>query len=396
MKYTIHANALSAVQKQTAAMLVATMLMWAIGAPLLMVNRANAAQLLFVSDTISDSDKGVLANHTIRFTTSATGQLTAGESIIIDFDDAFDTPATLNYENFDMTVGGVDQTLAAAPSGASWGVTVNDATDTYTITSGTGTIGTSTQVVIEIGTNASFGAVSTRQLTNPNPATAGGIGTSYPVTISGSMDDSGVTRVAIIDDVTMTASVDTRLTFNIYGVASSTVINGTDATYATSTATSMAFGTLTPGEPKVLGQRLTVATNARNGYSVTVVQDQNLLSASTADIDLFYLGDATSTPVGWLPPTDDMADEKTWGHYGITSEDSTLSWGGGDPFGSALFAGNFASTSPLEVLYNTGPSDGLVAGTGSTTIAVKIEIGNLQEAANDYTNTLTYVCTPIF
>lgn len=383
MKNTIFA--LNTVHKQVAAMLIATILMWAVGAPLWMVSRAHAGQLLSVSDVISDSDDGVLANHTITFTTSATGQLAAGENFVVTFPVGFVFNASMDEGDVDMTVGGGEQSLAAGAAPGVWGVVVNDTLRTVTFTSNNTTIGPSTQVIIELGTHADGG---TYQITNPSPGAADGIGTSYLITIDGSMDDSGSTRVAIISDVTMTAAVDTILTFNIYGTASSTDVNGV-TTYASSTATSMAFGTLGAGEAKALGQRLEVSTNAINGFSVTVAQDQNLLSASGADIDLFVEGDATSTAIAWQAPVANVSDENTWGHYGITSEDVDLS--GGDVFGDALFRGDFASSTPLEIFYHDGPASGT-----TTEVAVQIEINNLQEAANDYSNTLTYVCTPVF
>jgi hypothetical protein len=88
----------------------------------------------------------------------------------------------------------------------------------------------------------------------------------------------------------------------------------------------------------------------------------------------------------------------TYGHFGITSEDSTLnpaSPGGADRFGTQLYAGNF-STSTLEVFYHNGPADGATADIGETDVAYHIEIMSLQEAGTDYTATLTYVATPIF
>jgi hypothetical protein len=394
-----HTNiALSVAQKQTAAMLIATTLMWAIGAPLLMVSRADAAQLGSISDTLSTSAKGVVANHTIKFTTPSTGAMTAGQTIFLNFragvaSTTFDVPLGLTYADLDVSVNAVDQTLAASQSGATWGVNVDDAADTITLTVGSGGVPTTTPVVIKIGTNAAGGV---HQIVNPNPSTAAGVGTSYPIIIT-TPSNAGTTRVAIIDQVTMTASVDTTLTFTIQGVASSTTINGV-STFASSTATSMAFGTLSPNVPKVLGQKLTVTTNAANGFGVTVVQDQNMLSASGADIDLFVNGDATTTPIAWQAPSANITNENTWGHYGITSDDATLSTG--DPFGAtsslAYFSGHFASSTPLEVFYHNGPAYGSVAGKSTADIAVKIEISDLQEAANDYSNTLTYVCTPIF
>jgi hypothetical protein len=387
------------VQKQIAAMLIATLTMWAIGFPLWM--KADAAQLIRVSDTLSDSDKNVLANHTIEFTTTDNA-IAEDDQIVITLDSEgqlFNVPAAMNFEDIDVKVGGADVAVAAVKSGASWGVTVDNVADTFTFTVGSGAVAASTTVQIEIGTNATFGSNGAEQITNPNPASAGGVGTSYriDVGVSGTNTDAATTRVAIIDDVTMTAAVDTVLNFNIYGTATTTSINGVSTT-GSSTSVTLPFGTLSagPAGAKILGQRLTVETNAKNGFSVTVAQDQNLLSASAADIDLFVDGDATSTPQTWTSPSNNIADENTWGHYGITSQDSTLSWGGGDPFGSQLFAGNFASSTPLEIFYHNGPSDGTTDDIGETYVAVEIEIASLQEAANDYTNTLTYVATPVF
>ena len=131
----------------------------------------------------------------------------------------------------------------------------------------------------------------------------------------------------------------------------------------------------------------------RVGVRFTIEQDGNLLSASGADIDLFVEGDATSTPLAWQAPVPNVGDENTWGHYGVTSQDDVLSTG--DPFGAALFAGNFDAGSPLEIFYHDGPVSG-TGTTGEAYVAIEIEINNLQEAANDYHNQLTYVCTAVF
>ena len=51
MKNTIFT--LDTIHKQIVAMLIATVLMWVIGAPLWMVSRANAAQTISVSEQLS-------------------------------------------------------------------------------------------------------------------------------------------------------------------------------------------------------------------------------------------------------------------------------------------------------------------------------------------------------
>lgn len=239
-------------QKKVSMMLLATILLWSLGLPL-WINNVDAASVTSFSDTLSDSDTSVVSNHTIQFTTSGTGELTAGENLTVTFESGFVIPDLLDHTDLDMTVAAAEQTLAGAASGPTWGVSIATTTRIITITSGTSTIATGTTVVIEIGNHASEGAAGDQQIINPGTAK------SYTVDVGGSMDDSGQTRVAIIDDVAVTASVDTIFTFNIYGVNASTSVITSEslATSATTTATSMPFGTLEGGTPKLLAQKLT-------------------------------------------------------------------------------------------------------------------------------------------
>ena len=209
---------------------------------------------------------------------------------------------------------------------------------------------------------------------------------------TGTWTDTGQARVAIIDDVVVTASVDTTLTFTITGVAIDTVVNGSATTTGTTTATSIPFGTLSPGTTYRMAQDLSVSTNASNGFTVTVVADQTLTSGSGADINTFVNGDSTSTPIAWQSPAGTLGDDTTYGHWGVTSADSDLN---GDEFGTDLYAGNFLSA-PREVFAHTGPADGSTADQGQTRVGYQIEVDNLQEAGTDYTATLTYVATPTF
>ncbi|NBV76676.1 hypothetical protein EBR66_00710 [bacterium] len=209
--------------------------------------------------------------------------------------------------------------------------------------------------------------------------------------IGGTQDNSGETRVAILSNVTVTASVDTSFTFTVAGVASGASVNGD--TTSTTTATAIGFGTLVPTVPVIAAQDLTVTTNAVNGFSVTVQEDQNLTSANGADIDLFKDGNENVAPTTWTSPTNTLGQEKTYSHLGISSEDATLT--AGDEFGTSLYAGNFGSTT-RQVFYHNGPANGSTANIGATRVGYKIEIASLQEAANDYINRITYVATPVF
>jgi hypothetical protein len=159
------------------------------------------------------------------------------------------------------------------------------------------------------------------------------------------------------------------------------------------TSVSLPFGTLAPNVSKTLGQDLTVQTNARNGYVVTVEQSQNLLSSTGADIDGFFDGTYLNTPGSWVAPTNSISDENTWGHWGLTSTDPSLLGAGTD------FAANqwvAASTTPRAIMAHSGPADGTTLGVGRATIGYQAQITALQEAGDDYSTTLTYIATPTF
>lgn len=339
---------------------------------------AQAANLTQVSNTLSDSDVSALSNHTIRFVMATTSAgVGAGEDITITFPAGF-VMGSVAFGDIDFTIDGAEQTLGAAASGATWGATV--AGQVLTIESGTATVSAGDVIVIEVGTNASGG---TNRVTNP---TAG----SYEFYVTAGATDTGRTRVAILDNVDVTAIVNTSFTFTVAGLATSTTVNGTTTTGST-TATAIPFGVLTAGVPKVMGQRLAVTTNARNGFVVTVEQDQNLLSSTGADIDGFANGTYTNTPATWSGPTNLIANENTWGHWGLTSEDADLN---ANEFGDQLFVA--ASTTPRQVFAHTGPADGTTDDVGVTDIGYAIQITPLQEAGDDYNTILTYIATPTF
>lgn len=362
--------------------LIAALLVWGLGLSV-WLNLAHA-QLTSVKDTLSDSDLSALSKHVIAFTTESA--VTAGQTIKIQLDPATSlfTQAFSAATTTDITAVGM--TLVAACGAGGDEVTAtgnyNDGADenlTLTVCAGdTVTVGAKTVTV----------GASTLLWTNP--ATAA----SYQIKITAG-SDSDSTRVAIIDDVTVTAAVDTTLTFTISGVASgSTNANGeAGTTDVTTTSTSIPWGTLAAGVAKEARQDLALTTNAANGFTVTVFQDQNLLSASGSDIDKFKDG-VDGAAAAWASPSGVLGSENTYGHMGVTSEDSTLS--GGDTFGAALYDALGESATPLEVFYHTGSADGSTADKGATKIGFKIQVSGLQEAGTDYTNTLTYIATPVF
>jgi hypothetical protein len=361
-------------------------IMWSVGMPAFRF--AEAANVISFSDTLSDSAPSVVSNHTITFVTPS--GLAAGEAISLNFGTAvFSDIGTLEAQDLDLNVNGVEQSLIdGVASGANWNVTASG--DVIDITSGTSTIGANATVTVRIGTNATSGGAGVNQISNP------AVG-SYEINVTVGSADTGATRVAIVDTVTVTASVETVFDFTVLGVNAGLIVNG-DTVTSTSTSTALPFGTLVADTLKTAAQDLQVETNAVNGFVVTVQTDTQLVSSNGADIDGFVDGSFATTPTLWSGPSPIIGEEATYGHWGITTNDETVS-----PSLTDLFdVGNSgqlyvsASTTPVEVFRHNGPTNGTNQGVGLTRVGYSVEVSALQEAADDYTATLTYVATPVF
>lgn len=369
----------------TAAVCTLAIILWSLGVPTLRF--AEAANVTSFSDTLSDSASSTVSNHTISFVTP-TG-VAAGETISLTFQSGFTGISSLLANDLDLAVNGVDQNLIDGPaSGSNWNVTA--AGQVIDITSGTSTIGANATVTIEIGLNATFATSGDSQITNP------AVG-SYTISADVGASDSGQTMVAIVDAVTVTASVNTVFNFTVNGVNNNLGVNGATTT-GTSTSTTIPFGLLNADTPATIAQDLSVSTNAANGFVVTVQTDQQLLSSNGADIDGFIDGSYTGTPTQWVAPSQTLGQENTYGHWGITSNDDTVTGALSDVFDVNGNGKDYisASTTPVEVFRHNGPTNGTTNGIGITRVGYTVETSALQEAATDYTATLTYVATPVF
>ncbi len=382
--------------------MIISLLTWMTGWPggIFQIKDAKAAKLKHISDVISDSDVSVKANHTVSFQTRS--PISASSTMTIDFPDSFSTtstPAFSEFDPLDFDIASSTLELGIFAKGGCTGgsgpaafeitsIATSTGTNLFTFThcNGTDALATSASTTIKIGTHASTGGAGTSQIVNA-PTTG-----SYEVAVTAPSGDSASTRIAIVDDVTVTARVATNFTFTVSAVTSGTVNGDATTVIADTTATTIPFDTVASGTAKMAAHQLAVRTNARNGFTVGVFQDQNLTSGDGADIDSFKDGNGQFAPAAWTSPVSTVDEENTYGHLGLTSEDSDLN---GDEFGTALFAAVGTSTA-RAVFSHTGPANGITANKGRTTVGYKIEIGDLQEAADDYTNTLTYIATPTF
>jgi len=358
-------------------------ILWSLGLPALRF--ADAANITDVSDTLSDSAPAVVSNHTISFVTP-TG-VPNGATTTIAMPTGFDVTSVL-FTDVDMATV-TDMSVAADCSGAARvAFTKSGQNLRFHFCAGDGGfISAGGTTTIEIGTNATFGSTGANRITNH--ASEG----SYEIGFTAGTVDSGWTRIVILDNVQVTAAVDTIFTFAVAGQGSGYSVNGTTTT-GTTGSTTIPFGTLQAGVATITAQTLTVNTNASNGFVVTVQLDQPLQSSTGADIDGFNQGTYTNTPTSWVVPANTVGSENTYGHWGITSEDATTTRSAGDEFNANEWAS--ASTSPRVVMSHTGPANGTGIGEGTTDVGFKVQIGGLQEAGDDYTATLTYVATPTF
>lgn len=344
-------------------MLVAcALVLWSIG----VYSTAQAANLTFISDTLTDSGPNVTSGHDIEFTIPTGSSLGSGDTVSIEFTDVgFTGVAASVLGDITVTVAGGAATPAAFDSTG----------QVISFNNITATAGQVVRIVID-------------DLVITNPAVVD----SYEIVVS-TGTDTGRTRVAIVNYVVVTAQVLTTFDFTVAGLATSTALNGTSTTGA-STATEIPFGILASNGIYTLGQELTVTTNARNGFVVTVQQDGNLESTTGADIDGFSNGTYVNTPTAWTAPTNGLLLENEWGHWGLTSDDATLNAGeftsaGGDKWVAA-------STTPRAIFTHNGPANGSTQNYGLAKVGYQVQVTPLQEAGDDYTTTLMYIATPTF
>lgn len=325
-------------------------------------------------DLISDSDLGMTAVHTFTFKTGTTTP--AGGYWEFSFDEAGSNFSGISDTNTTCAYGDANFTASSTGNKVHCVATADEAA-------------TTTNMVISDVVN---------------PSTDG----YYKVNVrlynaSDVLLERVDVMVYIIDDVLMTATVDSTLVFTVSGIDTNSTVNNIDCT-ATSTSDTLPFGTLVVNATSTVCQKLNVTTNADDGYTVTVEQDHELLSDSGSNINSFNNsmdGTGSTTAGVWQPPLNTLDEEHTYGHMGLTSDDQDLSTktpalGYNDFYnsGDALYAG-LNSTDPMPIMQHDGPSDGTTANIGEANVAYSAQVASLQEAG-DYESTLTYICTPTY
>ncbi len=369
------------------------------------ISQTDAAEnLQNVKITLSDSRPSKTSvSHTVYF--QATTALSASEKIVVDYPSDFDVTG--------MGAANVSSMKISANADMSSATTCTVADDT----NGVDTValvedGTADTLTFQLATSGTCSTVTANYyveivvtgFTNPAKSATAGTADTYLIALSttdstGSTTyDSATVKVAIIDAVTISATVQATLSFVVAGVASATSVgNSYDATDVTTTATTIPFGTINSSTAYTAAQLLKVSTNASNGFYVAVKQDANMTDSAGNDIDAFTDGTATnnSTPASWASPSGTAGSENTYGHLGYGTTDLSLTdlngTGTTDRFTTAKFAG--LTTTYEAVLSHSGPADGTGSDTNGQAYAVyQLEISGFQQAGI-YSNTITYLAT---
>lgn len=342
-----------------------------------------------LSDTLSVSLPGNDSRHTIRYNISQTARSITNGSLKVTLDNEFDMSGITDN---DITIIGGDVTWSSDKIIYGDGVQIGWWQSLFNkiakaqgensiVFNFTGTLdGTDEMITIIIGDDNYIG----------NPINTGSFSvdlTTYESTnASGNIIENLLAKVFINSGVTVTATVPSSLTFTVLPVNSAQPVNGA-TTNVDSASGLINFGVVEPNQTKIAAQDLQVATNAADGFAVTL-QSLNNFTSTRGDSILPYTGTDT-LPTLWSSPSGGTAH----GYFGYTTDDYTLSNIEYDRFSSNRWAG--ATMTASEVMYHNGPINSIGQGQGTTRVGYQLEIDNLQPAGI-YTTDLMYICTATF
>ncbi|MEN9560825.1 MAG: hypothetical protein RIQ56_98, partial [Candidatus Parcubacteria bacterium] len=172
------------------------------------------------------------------------------------------------------------------------------------------------------------------------------------------------------------------LTFLIDGIASTTATEGITTDIDT-TATEVSFGSLPLAADIIAAQRLTVTTNAGQGYQVFAVARQGLLNEYGDELP--PVSGTNASPSGWSTGCATLAN----GCFGYHAGDDTL-LGGSARFAPDDTYARFSTTTANEIAYNSGPA------TNQTTDVVYRILARGEQESGNYSSALVYIVVPTF
>jgi hypothetical protein len=202
--------------------------------------------------------------------------------------------------------------------------------------------------------------------------------TTYTTNACSTPVDTLPVQFIYTNGTTVSASVDSTLTFAVAGTSSGTTCNGATSNVVT-TATTVPMGTVTTSTNKVGVQNLTVTTNAGNGYTVSARYSGQLASGSNTIAD--HTGSNAS------PTAFSAAGTAA---YGYTTNDSSLGTGTANRFTSTPNVWAAFTTSNAEVAYSNA-----AVSSQTTCVGHQVGVGSTTPAGS-YSTTAIYTATPVY
>jgi hypothetical protein len=320
--------------------------------------------------TISDSRAGQgSVSHTFAFTTATTGTI---KTVVFEYKTTA-TGATVPT--------GLITTTATQGSLTGLGASTSDV-------AANGTITLTVTSAIEVAATTAI-VVPYTAITNPTTNNTTSFVQVTTKDAAGDVIDSAVVAFAVLTptSVSMTASVDPTFSFAVAGVGTTSPVNSAETNIVT-TSTTIPFGTLTSGNPKIGAIDATISTNALVGYTVTIAAlTDPPLSTGSANID-YYAAGTNATPIAWDAPTG-VANTNS-GFIGYTTEENEF----------AANATRFTATGGNKWAgLRNAPEEVAFSATGkvprTTRIGLQIEINAVQPAGS-YAGTVLLVATPTY
>ena len=171
------------------------------------------------------------------------------------------------------------------------------------------------------------------------------------------------------------------LTFTVGGLNNLTSTAGI-VTDATTTPTAIGFGSLPVNTAIEAAQRISINTNATEGYRVLQYGDQQLLNSYSDPIPAITSSNAT--PAGWSTGCTGVAI----GCFGYHTTDATLTPGSGATRFAPTDSYAALSTTASEIMYSSVPIN------DTQDIVYKIK-ATQNQPAGDYRTSIIYIAVPV-
>lgn len=363
------------------------------------------------------------AQHVITFTT--TNAVPSNGSILITVpaiqtsgktNDGFpDTAASVASNGFDLnSLATTNVTVTAGCTPANWTVaSVTAATGannhTITINRATSSCAAGSTITINVGD-------SSVRMINPAPVTSGhtqGTADVYTINVktrdgsSNTLDTVDI-KVAPVEAVFVSATVDTSLSFSIAGIASAQSKCGV-STSVTTTATTVPWGTISTANSFLnAAQLVSASTNATSGYAVRVEENDQLgrdgvtCTGATAGESVNCIKDTTCDGGACTEAIDKEWVTATNNGFGyslqnVTNSDAAFQYNVADAnctgtpaFCSKQFADQEAAETKAAIMSAAAPRN-----NSQVNVCYKISTSSTQPAGYYY-NVVRYTATPIF